>query len=244
MTIKQYILFIFITFPAVSDAQRTIQHTNLLWGGYYNTIVFNKNWSLVSDVQLRTKDWTDEWSQILVRSGMSYKFNDHLRIAVGFAFFKNAQYLNKQLLLKNEWRPWQELSYETNLNKLNFTQKLRTEQRFLQEVININLTNKYEYIFRLRYRFDWQFPLKKNNIRLLLGNEVLVNPAYINNTRFFDQNRTFTGLNFRMKSNTSLQIQYLKLFQWHSNTYVLEDQNVFRINIYQQFNFKKSHESK
>ncbi len=244
MSIKQYIPFIFIFSSAIAKAQHTVQHTNMLWAGYYNTIVFNKKLSLVSDVQLRTRDWTKKWSQFALRTGLNFKFNDHITATGGFVFFKNAQYANKQLLLKNEWRPWQEISYQTKLNQVNFIQRLRTEQRFLQQVANNKLINKYEYIFRLRYRFDWQFQLEKDNIKLLMGNEILINPCFISKTRFFDQNRTFAGLNFKIQSNTSLKIQYLKIFQWRSSTSVLDDQNVFRINIYQQFQLKKSHESR
>ncbi len=92
--------------------------------------------------------------------------------------------------------------------------------------------------------FAWQFPLKENNLKLLIGNEVLINPGFINTTHFFDQNRTFAGLQFKLFSSTSLQSQYLKIFQWRSNTSVLEDQNVFRVNIYQQFNFREKHDPK
>ncbi len=229
--------------PAVSHAQQRTVHTNMLWAGYYNTVRFNKNWSLVSDVQLRTRDWTEKWSQFFVRSGLSYTFNDHAAVTGGLAFIKNAQYLDKLLFFKNEWRSWQEFSYQVKLKKINFTQRLRTEQRFLQQIVNNNKTKNYDYIFRLRYRFDWQFPLKEN-LKLLIGNEVMVNPAYINTIRFFDQNRTFAALQFKLLSNTSLQCQYLKIFQWRSNTSVLEDQNVFRINIHQQFTFKKSNDGK
>jgi hypothetical protein len=238
MITRQHIVFIILFIPVVSKAQHTTERTNMLWAGYYNTIRFNKTWSTVSDAQLRTRNWTEKWSQLLIRSGLSYTFNDHVAVTAGFAFFKNAQYTDKQLLLKNEWRPWQEFSYQTKFNRVGFMQRLRTEQRFLQQVVNSAKTRDYEYIFRVRYRFDWQIPLKRNNYKLLFGNEILVNPAYINTTRFFDQNRTFAGLQFKLVSNTSLQFQYLKIFQWRSNTSVLEDQNIFRVNILQQFNFK------
>lgn len=244
MITRQHIVFVILFVPVASKAQHKTEYTNMLWAGYYNTLQFNKNWSLVSDAQLRKRDWTEKWSQLLVRSGLSYTFNDHVAVTGGFAFFKNAQYVEKQLFLKNEWRPWQEFSYQAKINKINFIQRLRTEQRFLQQVVNNKKSKNYEYIFRLRYRFDWQFPLKENNLKLLIGNEVLVNPFFINSSRFFDQNRTFAGLQFKLLSNTSLQCQYLKIFQWRSNTSVLEDQNVFRINIYQQFNFEKNHDLK
>ena len=242
MSLKPYIFSVVIFLPLALKSQHTTYHTNMMWAGYYNTLSFNKKWSLVSDAQVRTKEWTNKLSQVLVRSGLSYKFNEHLAATGGFAFFKNAQYVQKNLLLKNEWRPWQEISYQTKLNTINFIQRLRTEQRFLQQVVNDKLSKQYQYIFRLRYRFDFQFPLTNNNLKILLGNEVLVNSGYLNNKQFFDQNRSFAGINFKLNSNTNLQAQYLKIFQWRSNTSVLEDQNVFRVNIIQQFNFKHTHE--
>lgn len=234
----------FLLLPLTSKAQHKTTHTNMLWEGYYNTISFNKHWSLLSDAQVRTKDWTRQWSQMLVRSGVNYKINDHISFTGGFAFFKNAQYANKELLLKNEWRPWQELCYQVKSGKINFLQRLRTEQRFLQQVANNHKTPDYQYIFRLRYRLEFQIPFQENKFVFLAGNEVLVNPAYLNNSLFFDQNRTFAGMNLKLDRNTALQFQYLKILQWHSNTSVLDDQNVARINLLQQFNFRKRHDSK
>ena len=236
MSAKQHIFFVALFIPFAVKAQQTTEHTNMFWLGYNNTARLNKNWSVVSDAQLRTRDWADKWSQLLVRSGLSYTFNERLNVTGGFAFFKNAQYVEKQLFLKNEWRPWQEISYQAKLNKINFTQRIRTEQRFQQQLVNNNLTKTYSYTFRLRYRFDVQFPLQKN-LKAQTGNEVLVNPKYINTDRFFDQDRIFAGVNYKLSDHTTLQFQYLKIFQWHSNTSVLENENVFRVNINQQFNF-------
>jgi hypothetical protein len=230
--------------PFALKAQHKTAHTNMLWGGYYNTISFNDHWSLLSDAQIRTKDWTQQWSQILGRSGLNYQIDDHVSLTAGFAFFKNAQYVGKELLLKNEWRPWQEFFYQVKCQKINFIQRLRTEQRFLQQVVDNHKTDDYQYIFRLRYRLEFQIPFAENKIVFLAGNEVLVNPAYLNNSSFFDQNRTFAGVNLKLNRNTALQFQYLKILQWHSNTSVLDDQNVGRINVLQQFNFRKSHDSK
>lgn len=243
MSLKPFIFSAIIFLPLALKAQHTIYHTNMIWTGYYNTLSFNKKWSLVSDAQVRTKDWVNNLSQVLIRSGLSYKINEHVSVTGGFAFFKNTQYAGKELLFKNEWRPWQEISYQTNIKKINFIQRMRTEQRFLQQVVNNKLSDQYQYIFRLRYRFDFLIPFKNNKLKILLGNEILVNPGYLNKKQFFDQNRTYGGISTKLCANTSLQLQYLKIFQWHSNTSVLDDANVFRFNIYQQLNLKR-HESK
>ena len=244
MTIQKNIVLAILLFPAASGAQHTTQHTNMFWGGYYNTIRLTHKWSIASDAQLRTKDWASKWSQLLIRSGLVYSFNNNFSVTGGLAFFKNAQYADKELLLKNEWRTWQELFYQVAIHKINLVQRLRTEQRFLQQVVDNKKINSYQYIFRLRYKFEWQFPLDENNTRLLIGNEIMVNPGYLNSKSFFDQNRTSSGINFKLNSVTNLQCQYIKIFQWHSSTSVLDDQNVFRVNIFQQFNFKKSKKTK
>lgn len=244
MRLNYAIPFVIMLMPFTSSSQHKKEHTNMVWEGYYNTIHFGKNWSLLSDAQIRTRDWTQQWSQLLVRSGLSYKINDHFSITGGFAFFKNAQYTNKDLFFKNEWRPWQELFYQLKVNRINFSQRIRTEQRFLQEIVDNEKSKTYQYVSRLRYRFDWQLPLEKEKIIFLIGNEVLVNPGCISNTSFFDQNRSFAGLNFKLHDNAGLQFQYVKIFQWRGNTAILEDQNVIRVNLFQQLSYRKNPKSK
>ncbi|MEO9069533.1 MAG: DUF2490 domain-containing protein [Ginsengibacter sp.] len=239
MKLKLSILLILsgISFPTKS--QNKTVHTNMLWEGYYNTFLIDKKFSLLSDAQIRTREWAQHWSQMLVRSGLTYKVNEHVSITGGFAFFKNAQYANKELFLKNEYRPWQELFYQSKLKKIKLTQRLRTEQRFQQQLIDDQISKTYQYIFRLRYRFEALFPLRSNKIALLVANEIMVNPGYINNNLFFDQNRTFAGMNIKIQSNTALQFQYVKIFQWHSNTRMLENQDVIRVNVFQQLSYRK-----
>ncbi len=243
MITKQYIAFIILFLPIAAKAQHTTVHTNILWAGYNNTIRFNKKWSLVNDLQVRTKDWADKWLLYAIRTGLSYNINDNAAVTAGFTVFESAQYEGNDFFFKNEWRPWEQVSYQLKLKKINLLQRLRTEQRFLQQVVNNRKTNIYQYIFRLRYRFEWQFPLTENTITLIAGNEILVNPGYLNNSLFFDQNRTFAGINFKLSTTTNLQCQYIKIFQWRSTTSVLEDQNAFRVNVYQQFNTRKIHKS-
>lgn len=225
--------------PAVTRAQHTVKHYNILWASYNNTFHLNHKWSLVNDVQVRTINWADKWLLYAARSGVSYNVNENFAITTGVTLFRNAQYAGNSLFFKNEWRSWEEVSYNWKLrNKVNLFQRLRAEQRFLQITVNNQKTQNYMYILRLRYRFEWTLPLRIKNINLLSGNEVFINPGYLNNTLFFDQNRTFAGVNYKTSSNSSLQGQYIKIFQWRSNTSVLENQNVIRVSYIQQFNKK------
>ena len=237
------IAFAMLLIPVASKAQHTTKHVNILWEAYNNTLRFNKKWSLVTDAQVRTTDWANKWLLYGIRSGVNFSFNDRLALESGFLLFRTAQHLGKDFFFKNEWRPWEGVTYNIKLKKSNLFQRLRAEQRFLQKTVNNKKVNSYQFMFRVRYRFEYQLPVKKNIIKLSFGNEVFVNPGYLNNSLFFDQNRTFTGLNFKIGSNSILQIQYIKIYQWRSTTPMLEDQNVIRVNFVQQFNLKKSKKS-
>ena len=166
----------------------------------------------------------------------------HTTVHISLTLFESAQYFGDTNFFKNEWRPSEELSYKVKINKTSLLQRLRPEQRFPQQIANNIKSKNYQYIFLLRYRFEWQFPLKENNTRLLAGNEVFANPGYLNNTLFFDQNTAFTGLSFKLCTSTAL-CQYMKIFQWYSGISVLENQTAFRLNIDQQFNSRKLNRS-
>lgn len=233
-----YVLFLAILSPAVARAQRQRVQTNMFWFGHYSTITLSNRFAVNSDFQVRTKDWTQQWAQQLVRSGLSYKLNSHLSFSAGGAWFRHAQYSAERLLFRNEWRPWLEVAYGDKWKKSTFMQRLRLEERFIQRIVNGQKTAAYDQVTRLRYRLEYQVPLKGSTLTGSLVNEFMVHPGYIGGKRFLDQNRTFVGVNVKVAPSTILQAQYMKIFQWRTNN-ILEDQNVIRFNIHQQFNWKK-----
>lgn len=238
MSLPKYLFVFFIVTPALVKAQTT-KHYNILWFSYNNTYRVNNKWAMVSDAQLRTVNWADKWLLYAVRTGLSYTVTPNLSLAAGGALFRTAQYNKSEYFFKNEWRLWEEAAYMLKLKKeVSLFQRLRMEQRFLQQTANNKKTGNYQFILRWRYRFEWTFPFIENKVRLLAGNEIFVNPGHVNSQLFFDQNRTFAGLNLKLSSTSVLQTQYIKIFQWRNPTSVLEDQNVIRVNFIQQFNRK------
>lgn len=208
----------------------------MLWAGYYNTIRLNNKYSISTDIQFRTRNWAGKWAQQLIRSGINYKLNANTTATTGFAWFRHAQYSGEDIIFKNEWRPWQELSHGIKWNSVASTHRLRLEQRFIQQVVDGKKTNSYDYTTRLRYRFELQFPIKGRVVPALV-NEFMVNPGHMGSEQFLDQNRTFVGVNTKLSGATTLQLQYMKIFLWRVNN-ILEDQNVLRLNIVQQFNLR------
>ena len=233
------VFFLVSLFYNTVNAQHTATHANMLWFNYNNTVFINDKWSIASDAQLRTRDWTGRWSQFALRTGVAYKINKKFTATAGFAWFGNVRYFNGKPIVPNEWRPWQEVAYQLKGKKINFTQRLRTEQRFQQQVVNEKKTQDYQERFRLRYRFEFGFPVNKEKITASIGNEVMVNPGHISDSVFFDQNRSFFFMNFKLTPATIFQFQFIKLFQWQAANRILDDQNVFRFSIHQQFHLRK-----
>ncbi|UAY52986.1 DUF2490 domain-containing protein [Ferruginibacter albus] len=224
-------------FLCAMQAQKTIAHTNMVWLGYNNTLQLNDRFSIVSEAQLRTRDnWMDHWSQLLIRSGVSYGINKKWSTAAGFAWFSNVQYVGKEALFKNEWRPWEDLQLKTKIANGVLTQRLRLEQRFLQLVSNNQLSSQYEFVFRTRYRIDALFPVNKQ-WQAGIGNEIIVNPQFIKTYRFFDQERIFAILNKKFSRTISLQLMLMELIQ-NKSSIVDEDQNIFRLTLFHQIGFK------
>lgn len=207
---------------------------NMLWLGYYNSIIINSKWSVNSDLQFRTKNEVKDYSQALVRADVSYKLKDRLTISVGFAHFR--YFLTKEKT-RGEWRPWQELKLTDKVGNCKLTHRLRVEQRFNKTVKNSEATNNYQFNFRFRYRLDLRYPVIKeketgNNLFLLVGNEVMVNAGNNINYNYFDQDRLYAGINYELNKKVSFQIQYMHIWQQASNGLTLYSNNVLRFNIY------------
>ena len=217
-------------------AQNKVTHTNMLWFNYNNNVALNQKWNIISDIQIRTRDWTSHWSQFALRSGATYKLDNKFTAAAGFTWFGNVRYFNDEPTVGNEWRPWEEIAFLTGIGKNLFIQRVRLEQRFLQIVLLGKKTKEYESRQRFRYRIEFGFPLKNKKMEIHLGDEVMVNLNYISDRRFFDQNRTFALINYKISPSAFFQFQFIKIFQWQGAIKVMDDQNVFRFSVHQQIN--------
>jgi len=221
-----------------ADAQRTVTHNTLLWGAFAGTVQLNRHWSINSDVQVRTADWADRWLLYAARTGITCFVTPKVSVAAGMAIFRTAVYDKTRLLFfKNEWRPWQEAGHtDTARNGMVFFQRIRTEERFQQQQAGTTRLRDYQYVLRVRLRLDVTIPVSRETA-LLAGDEIFVNPGNAGTRNFFDQNRTYIGCNFKSGYRGMLQGMYVKIFQWHSTTSILDDQDVIRLNYIQKFKY-------
>ncbi len=216
------------------DQLAKYKYDNMLWMGYYNSVKINDKWSLNSDLQYRTKDWYKTPLQALARIGLNYKINSRLNVTAGLAHFRF--YLN-DVVTRGEWRPWEEVALSDRIGKVKLNNRLRVEQRFNEGVASGEPNGIFKFNWRFRYRFDIQYPAE-SKISLVVGNEVMINTGKNISNNYFDQNRTWAGVNTEITKKFSVQLQFMYIWQLMSNGYTLDKINVVRFNVYHKINLK------
>lgn len=239
---KPGLIVILFLLSCVVSAQQKFGHLNQVWYGYFSNIKLNQRWSLNSDVQGRTADWDQQWSQLLARSGIAYKCGAKTTITAGladFLYFGKSNTANK-----NECRTWQEYAFSDFYNRWKITHRFRYEQRFFRQIENDEITGEVISSHRLRYKIElqrmiWKSKEAESSLHFQLGNEVMVNAVKPGEGNYFDQNRTAIGLLYALNEKFSFQVQYMNIFQRLSNGTAFNQVNVIRFNIYHTINFAK-----
>ena len=234
----RFAMLLLLFSPAIAKAQRQRVYNNGVWAGYYTNAELGKGYSLVTQMEVRTRQWTNRWHQQLLDIGVANQLNAKWRIATGAAWYRSAQY-SDEFFFKNEWRLWQETNHTLGGQKLTFLQRVKVDERWIQEVSNGKKMNSYAYITRMHYKSELQKPLHNEKITPVLGNEFMFNPFNLGTDKAFDQNRTWLGVNVKLTRAVILQCHYLKIYQWRSGN-ILDNQNIIRVNFVQHFNMKNS----
>ncbi len=201
-------------------AQKQITSTNQVWAGYFNQTRFSKKWGGWVDVHLRTKeDFFTNFSQAIVRVGLTYYLTDEAKLTAGYAYINHFPADAHKNISQPEHRPWQQLQWHSKYTKLRLMQWFRLEERFRRKILNNDeLAKGYNFNFRIRYNFFSQFPLSKkrfqpNTLSFVVNDEVHVNfgKQIVNN--YFDQNRFFLGFNYHVSGHDNFQFGYMNIFQ-------------------------------
>jgi opacity protein-like surface antigen len=204
-----WIFYLLSTASAVAD---TIQQ-QMGWAGWFNSDRLNERWGYLTDVQLRSSDSWDESQTLILRPGVSYFFDNKNNVSLGYAYIATLNNPGDNLV---EHRIWQQYIHTQSWSRAAITQRLRLEQRFVEQ------QNGGDRLFsqRLRYLLRSVVPLHSEQSTFSYGpffalqNELFFNVQHDEkvNGKLLDQNRLFVAVGYRLSSRYDLELGYLNQF--------------------------------
>jgi hypothetical protein len=131
-----------------------------------------------------------------------------------------------------EVRPVIEGSYEFPAKKVLIHQRIRIDNRFIEENQDQSVWKDSFYVFRFRYRLQARMPLKTNSngsptIFLRMSEEIMFN----NKENTFDQNRISASTEFVLNRNFMLETGYIWIYQQRFGTDDFFSRHVVRFSI-------------
>ena len=137
-------------------------------------------------------NWT-RYDKQFIRNGIGYELKPGFSVMLGHDWFHINQTTDD---IDYENRIWQQIQYNNKIAKLKMLNRLRLEERFLED----------EFLTSLRWLIRFDYPLiKKYDIDLVFSNEIFVD---LNRDFRFAENRIFAGFNKKFTENLNLDLGY------------------------------------
>jgi hypothetical protein len=248
---RYFILFLLIilqTFKGFAQQTKQITNQKLVWYGYYLTLQLNEKYFLTSEIQERHFVAPFAQHQFVLRSHLHRNLGNGWDVALGMCLFLQSPNENpsKNDLIIPELRPHFAFAQQQKLKFATLNQRYQVEARFFHHTENNELTESYDFgNFRFRYQIGLEIPIWKTQItkRELLSvkfsNEIMVNVGENIVYNFFDQNRIYAALNYKITPNLSLEMGYLNWFQQQKSGNKFYQRDILRFTVFHKIKLYK-----
>jgi long-subunit fatty acid transport protein len=225
---------------------KSTENIEQAWMGYFNQSRLSNKWGVWTDLHLRTKeDFTNHFSQAIIRLGLTYYINNNTKFTAGYARVFLFPGDNHRQITQPEHRPWQQLQWHTTFTKTRLMQWIRLEERYRRKILNDStLAEGYNFNWRLRYNIWYEVPLVKNGVvpkslSFIVNDELHINFGKEIVYNYFDQNRFFLGLKYQFSKSSNIQAGYMNLFQQLAAGNKYKNINAVRVFFFQNFDLRK-----
>ncbi len=219
---KILILLLAVLFQQAAQAQSARQYAvnSNAWAMYFGSHKFSERWGLHLEAQLRRSGVVKNPQQLLLRTGLNYHFSPQVFATVGYCFVETYPYGDFPVRATfPEHRLWEQIQIKNQLDRFEWINRLRLEQRFSQLPVAGEVTGTYEpgpavYTNRIRLLNRISIPFKgrtivDNSLYLSVYDELMVNFGDEVAANFFDQNRAYAALGYRFPRIGRLELGYL-----------------------------------
>lgn len=173
------------------------------WWIYVGNKQIDEKWNWHHELQHRNYNFIGDLEQLLVRTGIGYNFTpNNNNILLGYAFVQSENYtgIEDQKKAVTEHRIYQQFTTRQTFGRFNLQHRYRFEQRFIEE----------DFKMRLRYFLAFNIPLNQKEMNEKTAYLSAYNEFFMNTeSDFFDRNRIFAGLGYKINSNLRFEVGYM-----------------------------------
>lgn len=246
--LKHLLFIILITFlltGSFAQRPREVQIQNHFWTSINTQARISNKWTLITDVQIRRTNYLKNNNFYYTRLGASYAITKNLSVAFSGGHMWLANRTATTELFVNENRLVQQVQLNHPFGKIQLSQRLRLEERWIQKLMNSELTNTYRYITRIRYQLSLSVPLSKNKYApsLAFADELMMQTGKDIIYNNFDQNRWFAGIKQQIIPSLAVDFGYMRVWQQRLSGYQYNRNNTIRLFFYWQPDFRKKQSS-
>jgi hypothetical protein len=231
------------------SAQRQHTHNCNAWFAYIGDHKISKKFGLHLEYQERRANVIAENMQHLFRTAINYHVLPNVFVSAGYAYVYTYPYGGFPVKSTfPEHRIYQQLQYNTAIQKSEVVTRFRLEQRFnylpqLQANGQYKSSSKSIYTnrFRISQRLSLPFTgntIKDKNFYATTFNELFINFGKNVAQNIFDQNRFFLGLGYKLPKVGRLEFGYLNQILVKPSGLNIENNHTLSLALNANFNLK------
>ena len=177
-------------------------------GGMPQNNPYLRNFRYKLFMQGRFGDYSSQFTQGLIRSGVGYSFSEKVAAWLGYDWVPTSRPL--ALRPFNDHALWQQLSVKEDYSFGTVISRTRFEQHFF----DIPGSTDIAQLFRQMFKLSIPMPSISSHVSFVAWNEIFAN---LNSTDAgthsgFNQNRAFAGMGYAISKNKIVEIGYMNQY--------------------------------
>jgi hypothetical protein len=219
------------------------------WWTFNHAGRLSDRWGYGADANYRTRGGlVTEPLLTAIRFGPYYQVRPDLRVMGGYAWFGSfAPDIDRVWLHEN--RLWQQAQWSYKPWGLSLSQRVRTEQRWRELLVDANAPDgplkRKVFNFRARWMLQLTGPLVRREagrpalLSWQVANEILLQTTAGQRNRLFDQNRALAGVVWRISEPLELATLYQNIQFYRPDLGRVQNINSVRLTLFHNLDFRK-----
>lgn len=199
MAILIAVFFIRITANAQQDKLGSWNIVNLVYKP-------SRHFSAFAEVQARSQRFYEDFSYHEEKAGIGYNVPKKFAVLFALGNYRTYAYPGTfKSLQTREFRMWEQLVINSNINSLRIDHRYRIEQRWVNGV----------YRNRFRYRINAIIPINSKTLTAhVLYADASEETFFTNKAPYFERNRIFVGAGYLFSNVVTLQTGFMRQYDY------------------------------